>query len=109
MLGDFPPAAESIIRLRGSARQPQPGEDFVPDLPGKWALDEEVRHGFHCLVAEEASRVVLQTSALQAGCCPAAIFVGQPVEDLNAWWRPALPDEFSGAAGGGAVEGSAVT
>lgn len=108
-LGESPPVVEGFIRLRWPACRSHPGEDFVPDLAGEGTLDEEVLHGFHGLVAKEASGVVLKAAALQSGRRPAAILVSQPMEEFDAWRRPVLPNEFPGAAGGGAVERGVVT
>jgi hypothetical protein len=66
----------------------------MPDLPRKGALEDEVAHRLQLLVTERAPRVVLQTVTRKAISRPAAVQIGQPVQELYTWRCPALPNEL---------------
>lgn len=58
----------------------------------KQALDDQVVHGLRCLVAQWADSLVRQPSPGQAVDSPAAVKVGEPVEEFDPRRRPTLPD-----------------
>jgi hypothetical protein len=53
-----PPVHKGGLVVWSPGSHPEPGKHLVPDLPGEGALQHEVPHGFGCLVAEEASRMM---------------------------------------------------
>jgi hypothetical protein len=87
-----PPVHERRLLVGRRGRDAQPGQDFEPGLPGKGAVQQQVSERFRRLVGEEAARVVLQAVASQPLSSPTAVLVGQPVEEFDPWWRPALPN-----------------
>jgi hypothetical protein len=62
-----------VVVIWRSAGLAQPGQSIMADLLGKRAFNEQVAHGFGHLVAEQASRVVLQASSRQPVSRPANI------------------------------------
>jgi hypothetical protein len=57
------------------------------------ACRQEVRHGFHLLVAKETTGMVLEATALEAGSGPTTILIYQSVENKNFTLRcPRFPD-----------------
>lgn len=61
----------------------------MPDLPRERASNDEVVDRLVRLVGEEESGVVLESSPNQSVASPAAIQVGQPMEELDVIGRPA--------------------
>ena len=61
-------------------------------------------HGLGGLVAEGASRGVLQAAAGEAVGRPTSVQAGEPVEEADARRCPVFPGEFPGGVGRGAGE-----
>jgi hypothetical protein len=77
----------------------------MPHLPGERAFQEQVVDRLQPLVTQWATWWVLQSSASGAINHPAAVEVGQPVEEAHAQLRLALPGELAGIASDGAMQG----
>ena len=87
----------------------QPVKDDMPGLASKGAGQEQVLNSLHGLVAMKASRVMLQSASHKPFSSPAAILGGQPMEEFNPWWHPALPDQLPGRAMCGSLKTGRIT
>jgi hypothetical protein len=59
-----PPGVDRVVAFRRVAGGTQPGKNLEPNLLGEAAACQEVMHGFHLLVAEQAAGVVVEAPAL---------------------------------------------
>ena len=77
-----PPLRDRVLLIGDLDRNNQPIKDDVPSLTRKGAGQQQVLDSFQGLVAEEASRVMLQTASPKPFSSQAAILGGQPMEDF---------------------------
>ena len=87
-----------------SGRHLEPSKDFMPDLAGERALQDDVVDGFGCLITKQAAWVVLEAAAGEPVRSPASIKPHEPMEEFDFGRRPCLPYHLPSAAGNGSVK-----
>jgi hypothetical protein len=62
----------------------------MPDVPGEGALDDEVVHGLHRLIAQSTAWIVLQPVSCKAINCPASVQTSEPLKRVSLVVAPKI-------------------